>query len=189
MQTASMINKSVKNLNTSPSKKLKIMRVKRRDGSNNSRRSADRGEKENIESQASSTFMSNFNRPPSARSRATVDGGVHQADLSGAVNIQEKLFEIIENEDVGDVVDLNEKFLSRQLGGIDQAELALLPKIELRVDTNFYNLQVTGEILTSLEYLKMNDSVISSFRDLGTSFKNVRVLYLGRSGLKDIQGI
>lgn len=35
----------------------------------------------------------------------------------------------------------------------------------------------------------MNDSVISSFRDLGTSFKNVRILYLGRSGLNDIQGI
>jgi len=27
-------------------------------------------------------------------------------------NIQEKLFEIIENEEVEDVVDLNEKFLS-----------------------------------------------------------------------------
>jgi len=56
-------------------------------------------------------------------------------------------------------VDLNEKFLSQQIG-VDQEELALLPKIELRVDTSVHNLQVTGEILSSLEYLKINDSII-----------------------------
>lgn len=83
--------------------------------------------------------MSGFRGVGSETSRTGADG-VHQADLSGAVNIQEKLFEIIENEEINDVVDLNEKFLSQQLGGIDVAELALLPKIELRVDTNFYNL-------------------------------------------------
>jgi hypothetical protein len=49
-------------------------------------------------------------------------------------NIQEKLFQIIESEDVCDAFDLNEKFLSQQLG-VEQEELALLPKIELRVDT------------------------------------------------------
>ena len=73
--------------------------------------------------------------------------------------------------------------------GIDQADLALLPKIELRVDTNFHNLQVTGEILSSLESLRMSDSIIGSFRDLGTSFKSLRVLYLARCGLKECQGI
>jgi len=30
--------------------------------------------------------------------------------------MQDKLFEIIENEDINDVVDLNEKFLASQLG-------------------------------------------------------------------------
>ena len=30
--------------------------------------------------------------------------------------MQEKLFEILDNEDVEDVVDLNEKFLSQSLG-------------------------------------------------------------------------
>ena len=75
------------------------------------------------------------------------------------------------------------------LGGIDVSELALLPKIELRVDTSSHNLQVTGEILTSLEYLKLNDSIIRSFRDIGTSFKNVRVLHIARCELKEVQGI
>jgi hypothetical protein len=41
---------------------------------------------------------------------------------------------------VEDVVDLNEKFLSMALGGIEIAELALLTKIELRVDTSCHNL-------------------------------------------------
>ncbi len=73
-------------------------------------------------------------------------------------------------------MDLNEKFLAMALGGIDVSELALLKRLELRVDTTCHSLQVTGEILPSLEFLKLNDSMIRSFRDLGTSFKNVRVL-------------
>jgi Leucine-rich repeat (LRR) protein len=40
-----------------------------------------------------------------------------------------------------------------------------------------------------LEFLKLNDSIIRSFRDIGTSFKNVRILHLGRCELKNIQGI
>ena len=102
--------------------------------------------------------------------------------------MQDKLFEIIENEDVEDCFDLNGKFLAQSLG-VDQEELQYLPKIELKVDTNYHNLQVTGEILPSLEYLKLNDSVITSFRDIGTSFKNLQILYLGRCELKEVQGI
>jgi hypothetical protein len=47
-------------------------------------------------------------------------------------------------------------------------------------------LYVTGEILQSLEYLKLNDSVIRCFRDIGTSFKNVRVLHLARCEIKEV---
>lgn len=102
--------------------------------------------------------------------------------------MQEKFFDILENEEVEDVVDLNEKFLSQQLG-VEQDELALLPKIELRVDTRFHNLQVTGEILSSLEHFKLSDSIIQNFRDIGTSFKNVRVLNIARCELKDVNGM
>ena len=90
---------------------------------------------------------------------------------------------------MSDVVDLTEKFLAMALGGIEVAELANLPKIELRVDTTSHCLQVTGEILSSLEYLKLNDSVISSFRDIGTAFKNVRVLHIARCELTEVNGI
>lgn len=64
-----------------------------------------------------------------------------------------------------------------------------MPKIELRVDTRFHNLQVTGEILPSLECLKLNDSIIQNFRDIGTSFKNVRVLNIARCELRDVNGL
>ena len=103
-------------------------------------------------------------------------------------NIEEKLFWIIENEDVRDVVDLNEKFLAQQLNVKDPNDLALFEKIELRVDTRFHNLQLTGEILQSIEYLKLTDSIIQTFRDIGTSFRNVRVLHLARCELKELQG-
>lgn len=87
------------------------------------------------------------------------------------------------------MVDLNEKFLASALGGIDIDELALLPKLELRVDTTCHSLQVTGEILSGLEYLKLNDSIIRSFRDLGNSFINVRVLHIARCELKEARGL
>ena len=48
---------------------------------------------------------------------------------------------------------------------------------------------MTGEILCSLEYLKLNDSVIQSFRDIGTSFKNVRILHIARCELTELNGI
>ena len=103
-------------------------------------------------------------------------------------DMQDRLLDIIENDDVQDAVDLNEKFLS-QMMGVDPDQLITIPKIELRVDSRVHNLQVTGEILVSLEQLKLNDSIISSFRDIGTSFKNVRVLHLARCELKEVQGI
>lgn len=104
-------------------------------------------------------------------------------------NMQDQFMEIMNTEQVEDVIDLNEKFLTMALGGIEVRDLALLPKLELRVDTTCHSLQITGEILPSLEYLKLNDSIVRSFRDLGTSFKNVRVLHIARCELKEVQGI
>ena len=37
--------------------------------------------------------------------------------------------------------------------------------------------------------LKLNDSIIPSFRDIGTSFRNVRVLNIARCELAEVQGI
>ena len=113
----------------------------------------------------------------------------YASTMAALTNMQDQFMEIMNNEQVEDVIDLNEKFLCMALGGIEVSELALLPKLELRVDTTCHSLQVTGEILPSLEYLKLNDSIIRCFRDVGTSFKNVRVLHLARCELTEVQGI
>lgn len=47
---------------------------------------------------------------------------------------QEKFFDIIDNEEIENDIELNEKFLSQHLE-VPPEELALLTKIELRVDT------------------------------------------------------
>lgn len=46
----------------------------------------------------------------------------------------------------------------------------------MKVDTSQDHLQAVGEIMISLTELKLNDSIIKSARDLGTSFKKVRIL-------------
>ena len=43
--------------------------------------------------------------------------------------------------------------------------------------------------MPGLECLKLNDSVINCFRDIGTSFKNVRVLHIARCEIREVQGI
>lgn len=99
-------------------------------------------------------------------------------DVGGMLtNFQERFEEILENEEVEDALELNERFLSLHLG---VKNLSTLTKIEMRVDTSCHNLQTMGEILCSLEYLKMSDSIIKCFRDIGSSFKFVRVLHLAR---------
>ena len=110
---------------------------------NRYKKSEPAAEEEQVQIQSQRSFSSTYSQRPNAFE-----------------NIEAQLLEIIESEEVNDVVDLNEKFLAQQLGGINPEDLAMLPKIELRVDTHFHNLQVTGEILTSLEELKLNDSII-----------------------------
>jgi hypothetical protein len=46
----------------------------------------------------------------------------------------------LEQDEVGDVMELNEKFLTMALGGVEVHELATIKKIELRVDTSCHNL-------------------------------------------------
>lgn len=43
--------------------------------------------------------------------------------------------------------------------------------------------------MPGLECLKLNDSVINCFRDIGTSFKNVKVLHIARCEIREVQGI
>lgn len=100
------------------------------------------------------------------------------------------LDDMLEKDDglIEDAEDLNQKFLAQQLG-VDAVEIALLQKLELRVDTSCHNLQVMGETLQSMLHLRLNDSIIKSFRDLGTGFKDLQILDVSRCELKEIYGL
>jgi Leucine-rich repeat (LRR) protein len=127
---------------------------------------------------------------PDDFARAESEEGEFEEQTPGGAfaNFQERFEEMIKNEEVSDAIELNEKFMAEHLG-VPANELSRLTKIELRVDTSCHNLQVTGEILSGLESLRMSDSIIRCFRDLGTSFRFVRFLYLQRCELTEVQGI
>ncbi|KAG2378449.1 hypothetical protein C9374_008088 [Naegleria lovaniensis] len=61
--------------------------------------------------------------------------------------------------------------------------------LEIIVNTTNNSLGDIGGKLCNLEELKLNGSTIPSIRDLGTSLKNIRILWLSRCGIKELDGI
>lgn len=92
---------------------------------------------------------------------------------------ENKYIDIVENEEVLDYTELNERMLEISLG-MSKEELKEMTKVEIKVDTTNTHMQHVGEVLHSLKLLKLNDSVIPSCRDLGTSFRNLQVLCINR---------
>lgn len=110
-----------------------------------------------------------------------------QGVLFGAA-YENKYIDILENDEINDFDEINEKMLEISLG-MTKEELSQLTKIEIKVDTTNTHMQYVGEILQSLTLLKLNDSVIPSMRDLGTSFRSIQVLYLNRWEMKTLAGL
>ncbi|XP_067292557.1 leucine-rich repeat-containing protein 56 isoform X2 [Pseudorasbora parva] len=75
----------------------------------------------------------------------------------------------------------------KMLSGSDNLEE--VKSLEICVDTRQDILDNFGISLPKLIQLKMNNSFISSVRDLGTSFSHLKVLWLARCGLTDLEGI
>ncbi|XP_042571652.1 leucine-rich repeat-containing protein 56 [Cyprinus carpio] len=73
------------------------------------------------------------------------------------------------------------------LSGSD--ELQEVTSLEMCVDTREETLDNFGIHLPKLTRLKMNNSLISSVRDLGTGLSLLQVLCLARCGLTDLEGI
>eukprot|EP00826_Nyctotherus_ovalis_P034556 TRINITY_DN2891_c0_g6_i1.p1 TRINITY_DN2891_c0_g6~~TRINITY_DN2891_c0_g6_i1.p1 ORF type:complete len:497 (-),score=128.84 TRINITY_DN2891_c0_g6_i1:95-1585(-) len=71
----------------------------------------------------------------------------------------------------------------------DVKEVRHAKKVEFVADTTNQTLQSFGEALQELVELKLNDSVIASIKDIGTSFKSLKVLWISRVGLKELAGI
>ncbi|XP_042814192.1 leucine-rich repeat-containing protein 56 isoform X5 [Panthera tigris] len=86
---------------------------------------------------------------------------------------------------------LVEEYLSparlRALAQVD--DLRLVGTLEMCVSTRESSLGNFGVHLPNLSQLKLNGSCLGSVRDLGTSLGRLRVLWLARCGLTDLDGI
>ena len=61
--------------------------------------------------------------------------------------------------------------------------------LQLAVDSSCVPLNTLGERLPRLEQLKLNGSSLPSIRELGTSLSRLRVLWLCRCGLAELDGM
>ncbi|XP_034032751.1 leucine-rich repeat-containing protein 56 [Thalassophryne amazonica] len=68
-------------------------------------------------------------------------------------------------------------------------DLAQVTSLEICVDTRETTLSRTGAYLPKLEQLKMNNSIITSVRDLGTTLSHLQVLSMLHCCLQDLTGI
>ncbi|KAK2165442.1 hypothetical protein LSH36_50g04049 [Paralvinella palmiformis] len=84
-----------------------------------------------------------------------------------------------------------EEYLSpsklRDLAGVD--DLDDVRYLEMKVDTRDTSLGNFGVHLPNLRQLKLSSSIITSVRDLGSSLHNLRVLWMARCGLEDLDGL
>ncbi|XP_025054323.1 leucine-rich repeat-containing protein 56 [Alligator sinensis] len=84
-----------------------------------------------------------------------------------------------------------DEYLSRStlkaLTGVD--DLRQVKALEMRVDTRENSLGNFGAYLPSLRQLKLNNSLLASVRDLGTTLSHLQVLWMARCGLTDLDGI
>ena len=84
------------------------------------------------------------------------------------------------------VDDLSEEYL-REVAGTD--DLASLTYLELTIDTTDQSVEPLGRMLPSIQQLKLNHSRLASFRDLGTQLRSLRILWLNRSGVTELDGV
>ncbi|XP_024863134.1 leucine-rich repeat-containing protein 56 isoform X2 [Kryptolebias marmoratus] len=68
-------------------------------------------------------------------------------------------------------------------------DLSLVTSLEVCVDTQANTLGNFGSYLPRLVQLKMNNSLITSVRDLGTTLSHLQVLWMSRCCLQDLDGI
>lgn len=118
----------------------------------------------------------------------------------GGANAQnEALFKNFSNF-MRQIVDSdNGKFLNGDINVIDYVlakylkmnitDLQNLQKLTIRINGSYGLLNQFGQRLVNLKFLKLNDSFIQSIDDLGTNFRNLKILQINNCKLKDLTGI
>ncbi|XP_027715969.1 leucine-rich repeat-containing protein 56 isoform X2 [Vombatus ursinus] len=122
----------------------------------------------------------------SHRGRRAGAASVHVTDLSwhGLQNPRP----LIKDNDSAEV--LFEQYLSPSKLALAQVEdLKQVTVLEMCVDTRENSLGNFGAHLPNLSQLKLNNSLLASIRDLGTSLSHLQILWMVRCGLADLDGI
>ncbi|KAE8893838.1 hypothetical protein PF005_g17467 [Phytophthora fragariae] len=97
---------------------------------------------------------------------------------------QEAELEVLQLDNPFD--DITEEKL-RQLTG--NQDLKRVTSLQISVDSSKQSVEVIGELLPSLQQLRLQPSSLSSFRDLGTSLRSLRILWAMHCQISDLDGI
>lgn len=85
---------------------------------------------------------------------------------------------------------INEKLLRKLTNTTDpEKDISNVTHLDITVDAKEHSIPRIGKILPNLKSLKLVDSYVSGFRDLGTSLRFLRVLWAPRAGISDLDGI
>ena len=106
-------------------------------------------------------------------------------------NFSNFMRQIVENE--------NDKFLTGDTNLIDYVlskylkinipSLQNLNKLSIKINGSYGLLNQFGQRLANLIYLKLNNSLIQGINDLGTNFKNLKIIQMNNCKLKDLGGL
>ena len=106
-------------------------------------------------------------------------------------NFSNFMRQIVENENdkflTGDI-NLIDYVLSKYLK-IDIPSLQNLNKLAIKINGSYGLLNQFGQRLSNLIYLKLNNSLIQGINDLGTNFKNLKIIQMNNCKLKDLGGL
>lgn len=85
-------------------------------------------------------------------------------------------------------VNIIEYLISKNTG-IPLEEVKSLEKLSLKINKEFDLLNQFGQYLPNLVELRLNHSGISSIEDIGSSFKNLKILQVSNCNIKELSGI
>jgi hypothetical protein len=81
------------------------------------------------------------------------------------------------------------EFLISKNTGIPIEEVKALEKLSLKINKEFDLLNQFGQYLPNLIELRLNHSGINSIEDIGSSFKNLKILQVTNCNLTELSGI
>ncbi|KAG1685832.1 hypothetical protein DVH05_007669 [Phytophthora capsici] len=100
------------------------------------------------------------------------------------LNGQETELETLQLENPFD--DITQEKLKQLSGG---QNLENVTSLQISVDSSKQSVEVIGELLPSLHQLRLQQSCINSFRDLGTSLHSLRILWAMHCQISELDGI